>query len=560
MASHSSKRKTIIYQLFPRLLMPQRREQKTGGTIDENGCGKLGDITPTVLRRIRRLGASHVWFTGIIRHATATDYSAYGIPKQDPHIVKGKAGSPYAIADYYDVDPDLATNVDLRMKEWQSLVARTHKAGLKIVIDFVPNHVARQYRSIAAPKGVCNLGENDDTTCAFAPDNNFYYLPHQCFAPDFPIGTYHEEPARATGNDQFHAHPTMNDWYDTVKLNYGCPPLCTQLAPVGADGAVPATWTAMLYILRFWAQQGVDAFRCDMVHMVPLAFWQWVIPLMHKEFPHVDFIAEVYDEGMYRPLLQAGFSMLYDKVGLYDTLIAICRQQWSTHDITRCWQRTDDIAEHMLAFIENHDEQRVASKQLLDSAEAALPAMLVALCLRNSPAMIYAGQEVGEQGDEKEGYSQGDGRTTIYDYWCVESLQRTFFQRRKLTRKQRRLEQCYQQMLNLVNTQPALSEGRMFDLKYVNPHINRQFAFFRQHGSQLLLCIANFNVQPATISLHIPNHAIEWLGIKEHIYQAHDLLNDTDTPITLHIQADKAIEISTIAYGTHVFQLMTDGE
>ena len=67
--------------------------------------------------------------------------------------VKGKAGSPHAIKDYYDADPDIATDVPGRMNEFENLVNRTHRAGLKVIIDFVPNHVARQYHSDAQPDG-----------------------------------------------------------------------------------------------------------------------------------------------------------------------------------------------------------------------------------------------------------------------------------------------------------------------------------------------------------------------------------------------------------------------
>ena len=104
--------KVIIYQIFTRLFGNRNVTRKVDGTIAENGCGKLADFTPKVLKDIAAMGVSHVWYTGIIRHATQTDYSKYGVPRQHPAVVKGKAGSPYAITDYYDVDPDLAVNVN----------------------------------------------------------------------------------------------------------------------------------------------------------------------------------------------------------------------------------------------------------------------------------------------------------------------------------------------------------------------------------------------------------------------------------------------------------------
>ncbi len=216
----------IIYQVLTRLHGNRCQTRKPFGTLQENGCGKMNDFTPTVLKQLREMGISHVWYTGILRHATMTDYSRYGIPQQHPAVVKGKAGSPYAVCDYYDVDPDLAVDVSKRMEEFERLVNRTHRAGLKMIIDFVPNHVARQYHSIAKPAGVHDLGEGDDPSKGFDMQNNFYYCPGQSFSPYFDLyhgekEPYTEMPARATGNDCFHNAPGMNYWYETVKLCYG---------------------------------------------------------------------------------------------------------------------------------------------------------------------------------------------------------------------------------------------------------------------------------------------------------------------------------------------------
>ena len=169
--------KIILYQIFTRLFGNDNTECVHNGSIEQNGCGKLADFTPEALEAIKRLGTTHVWYTGIIEHATQTDYSAQGIRPDHKATVKGKAGSPYAIKDYYDIDPDLATSVPNRMKEFTQLVKRTHDAGLKMIIDFVPNHVARCYHSDAKPKSVIDLGEKDDTSLFFSPKNNFYYLP-----------------------------------------------------------------------------------------------------------------------------------------------------------------------------------------------------------------------------------------------------------------------------------------------------------------------------------------------------------------------------------------------
>lgn len=348
--------KAIIYQIFTRLFGNTNTTRKHNGTLTDNGCGKLNAFTPAVLRRIKELGATHVWYTGVIRHATTTDYTRYGIPRQHPAVVKGNAGSPYAITDYYDIDPDLATNVDKRMNEFESLVKRTHKAGLKMIIDFVPNHVARQYKSIAKPEGIADFGENDNTGMQFSPQNNFYYCPEQSFAADIDLYhgeelPYEEFPAKATGNDCFGNRPGRNDWYETVKLNYGVD-YCDAGGVSTHFSPTPDTWKKMLDILLFWAGKGVDAFRCDMAEMVPSAFWQWVTTEVRKKHHNVKFIGEVYNPGRYREYINAGFDYLYDKVGMYDSLRDVVCGHRSATDITRQWQTNDDIADHMLYFLE----------------------------------------------------------------------------------------------------------------------------------------------------------------------------------------------------------------
>ena len=271
-----------IYQIFTRLYGNPNDANVPHGTIEQNGCAKMNGFTDKVLRRIKANGYTHVWYTGLIEHATQTDYSAYGIAKDHPVVVKGKAGSPYAIKDYYDIDPDLAVKVEKRMQEFEALVERTHKAGLKMVIDFVPNHVARQYHSDVCPKGVKDLGVDDDPTMHFSTANNFYYCWGEPLHTDFAARRdadeypYIEQPAKATGNDHFDAWPGQNDWYETVKLNYGID-YCNAGGRSTHFDPIPSTWKKMKDILLFWAAKGVDVFRCDMAEMVPVEFWEWAI-------------------------------------------------------------------------------------------------------------------------------------------------------------------------------------------------------------------------------------------------------------------------------------------
>ena len=514
----------IIYQTLPRLFGAVSKENVRYGSIGQNGCGKMDDYTAKALKHIRGLGFNYIWYTGLIEHATKTDYSRYGIRADNPAVVKGNAGSPYAIKDYYDIDPDLATKVPDRMKEFENLVMRTHKADLKMIIDFVPNHVARQYHSDAKPEGVKDLGEEDDTTTAFSPYNNFYYLPGTKFSPNFSLhddemGEYVEAPAKVTGNDCFTPWVGQNDWYETVKLNYGVDYQgCNQLI---FCPSTPNTWLKMRDILLFWAGKGIDGFRCDMAEMVPCDFWGWVIPQVKEKHPDIVFIAEVYNPHEYRNYIHRGhFDYLYDKVGLYDTIRSVVCGNTAT-SITSAWQSVDDIHDHMLNFLENHDEQRIASKFFAGNAEKGKAALLVSALMNTNPMMVYFGQELGEQGMYSEGFSGQDGRTTIFDYWTIDLIRRwrnnNKFDGTLLSKEEKALQQYYTKVLNLCNSEKAIREGQFFDIMYVNRgegmNEHRQFAFLRKKDKELILVIANFDDQPARSWVKIPAHAFECLDI-----------------------------------------------
>jgi len=538
----------IIYQIFTRLFGNDNTTRQKSGTLAVNGCGKLNDITPEVLRKIRTLGVSHIWYTGLIRHATQTDYSSYGIPQQHAEIVKGKAGSPYAIADYYDVDPDLATQVEHRMEECEALIARTHKAGLKVVMDFVPNHVAREYHSICKPDGVKDLGVDDRTDYNFSPQNNFYY----CWGQPLDLSaitsgsSYREQPAKATGNDQFTARPGSNDWYETVKLNYGID-YCDAGGRSEHFDPRPDTWTKMRDILLFWCAKGIDAFRCDMAEMVPPQFWAYATREVRQRYPEVQFIGEVYNPALYRTYIKAGFDFLYDKVGMYDCLRDVIGHRRPAADITQQWQQTDDIGSHMLYFLENHDEQRLASDFFAGSARKGIPALIVAALLKSCPFMLYAGQEVGERGMDDEGFSGRDGRTTIFDYWSLDSLIHEYSATASLTPEESRLHELYSKVLKTAATDPAAVSGESFDLMYANSHLHdRQFAFLRKQGSDTLLVVANFDDKPVSADVMLPGHAFDYLGMKELTTRATELL--TRKRLTLKLKADAPLLLSVPAW------------
>ncbi len=553
-------RKIIIYQLLPRLFGNRNQACVANGTLEENGVGKMNDLDMPHLRRIHEMGFTHVWLTGVIRHATTTDYRHHGIPGQHATVVKGKAGSPYAITDYYDIDPDIAVNVDHRMAEFEQLVARIHHAGMKVIIDFVPNHVAREYHSICLPERTADLGEGDDVNKHFSPSNNFYYCPGQPFvAPmDTPAGEepYIEFPAKCTGNDRFDNRPSTNDWYETVKLNYGID-YCDAGGRSYHFDPVPNTWNKMTEILLFWAAKNIDGFRCDMAEMVPHDFWSYATRIVKERYPQLVFIGEVYDTTKYRTYVKAGFDYLYDKVGMYDCLRDVICNRRPANSITYYWQSVDDIKDHMLYFLENHDEQRIASDFFCGDGRKAIPGLIVSALLRNNPVMIYAGQELGERGMNAEGFSGCDGRTTIFDYWCVDTLRRGYYDRRHLTQEEKHLMAIYQKVLCMANQEKAIYEGDFFDLMYVNPQSSTfnpryQYAFLRKKDDEALLVVANFSDEATHIGVTIPCHAFDFLGLPELEVEATDLLTGEHT--TLNLKKDGTVEMDVAAYSGNILK------
>lgn len=545
--------KVIIYQVLTRLYGNRNLTRKENGTIAENGCGKMADFTPKVLKDIASMGVSHVWYTGILRHATQTDYTQYGIPRQHPAVVKGRAGSPYAITDFYDVDPDLAVDVSQRMHEFEQLVARTHKAGLKVVIDFVPNHVARQYQSVCRPDGVKDLGEDDNPDLGFDPQNNFYYCPGMRFDPYFDLyhgeqQPYLEEPAKATGNDHFDNAPCKTDWYETVKLNYG---VDYYAGRSGHFDPMPDTWEKMTDILLFWASKGIDGFRCDMAEMVPVEFWRYATKAVRAEYPDIVFIGEVYNPSDYRRYLLNGFDWLYDKVGMYDTMHAVICHHAPTTAISHAWQQTDDIRAHMLYFLENHDEQRIASDFFAADGRKGIPGMIASVLMHQNPFMLYAAEEYGERGMDREGFSGHDGRTTIFDYWSIDTLCRAV--QKKLTATERQLYEVHKKTLLLARTEKAVSEGLSFDLMYVNGHLQRQYAFMRYFKGELLLVVVNFDDHDVEVSVNIPAHAFDYLRLKEKRAVATDLLaGDTQA---MALKRDGSVAMSVAARSGRIWKL-----
>ena len=537
--------KKIIYQILPRLWGNIGGKNIKNGTLTDNGCGKFSSIDTISLDYIRSLGVSHVWYTGIIRHATAEDKE--GCIPSSGDWVKGRAGSPYSITDYYDVNPYLADNPEERMDEFIDLVRRTHEAGMKVIIDFVPNHVARDYRKFTAahpaPTGMAALGETDDNSVHWKESNDFFYYPGTPLTLPMKHQTYLEMPAMASGN-AYTATPGVNDWYDTIKLNY---------CDVHTE-----TWEKMYNIVDFWVRQGVDGFRCDMVELVPPAFFKWLISKVKQDHPGIMFIAEVYQKASYSKYIrEVGFDLLYDKSGMYDAVRAIVEKNvddsgvpveaWqSTKRITGNWQSLGDLQPYMLNFLENHDEQRFASDFFGKKAGNAFAALYASLYFNQSSFMLYAGEEVGERGMDNEGFSGTDGRTTIFDWWAPSALTRLYRfihgETEALTPEEASLLAEYRKALTMAAEAPAISSGVTYDLCYCNYasdgfNADRHFAFLRDFGDETVLVACNFSANDADMRICIPEHAFQWLGMPETASLNHN------EPINVKVPAMNAVTL-----------------
>ena len=537
--------KVIIYQMLPRLWGNIGGKNIKNGTLKDNGCGKFSSIDTISLEYLRSLGVSHVWYTGIIRHATAEDSD--GCTPSSADWVKGRAGSPYSITDYYDVNPYLADEPENRMEEFHKLVERTHAAGLKVIIDFVPNHVARDYGRFAAahpaPTGMAALGESDDKSVHWKDSNDFFYYPGIPLALPIQDQTYMEMPAMASGNS-YTSSPGVNDWYDTIKLNY-------------CDSHTE-TWEKMYDIVNFWAGQGVDGFRCDMVELVPPAFFKWLISRIKKDRPDLLFVAEVYQKTLYSKYIrEIGFDLLYDKSGIYDTLRAIVEknakdsgvpvEDWqSAKRITWNWQSLGDLQPYMLNFLENHDEQRFASDFFGCDARNSYAALYTALYMNNAPFMLYAGEEVGERGMDNEGFSGRDGRTSIFDWWAPSSLTRLYKyihgEKKALTPEEETMLDTYRKALKFAAEDNAVSKGTFYDLCYCNYasdgfNPDRHFAFLRDFEDETLLIVCNFSKNDADMKISIPEHAFNWMKMPES-----EEFNHT-TPVSVHVPATNGVII-----------------
>ena len=573
--------KYVVYQVFTRLFGNKKTTNKPWGTIEENGVGKFNDFTDTALQEIKKLGVTHIWYTGVPHHDVIRDYTKYGISNDDPDVVKGRAGSPYAVKDYYNVNPDLAVDPAKRLEEFEALISRTHKQRLKVIIDIVPNHIARNYKGLTNPKGVKDFGANDDTSVEYARNNNFYYIPNTPFevptSPDYkplngepnPLsdGKFSEFPAKWTGNGSRMAKPDINDWYETVKVNYGVRPDGTKDFPELPDGYdekdyaahfafwkdkdVPDSWKKFRDIALYWIEKGVDGFRYDMAEMVPYEFWSYMNSSIKMKNPKAFLLAEVYNPKEYRNYIKLGkMDYLYDKVETYDHLKAVIKGNALPDALSDIQNNMSDIEHHMLHFLDNHDEQRLASPEFAGTPEKGKPLMVVSATISSSPTMIYFGQEVGEPGNEDAGFGKRS-RTSIFDYIGVPHHQRWMnggkFDGGQLSNNEKALRDFYSRLLNFTLNSSAML-GKFQEIQSVNRKETQNYdqglySFVRYSDDEKLIVIANFSwVTSSRIDLIVPEDVIlAWkltdgsYTVKDQLYGSSTVLNVVNGKGTIHL-------------------------
>lgn len=576
---NTMKEKTVVYQVFTRLFGNTNTTNKPWGTIKENGVGKFNDFTDKALKEIKDLGVTHIWYTGVPHHDVITDYTEFGISNDDPDVVKGRAGSPYAVKDYYNVNPDLAVNVENRLEEFKDLVDRTHKAGMKVIIDIVPNHVARNYKGLTNPEGVEDFGASDDKSVTYHVNNNFYYNPGEAFkVPEFlngykPLGgenhplsdgKFNENPAKWTGNGSRLSQPHFHDWYETVKVNYGVRPDGTKDFDSLSEGyeakdykahyefwkdkTVPDSWVKFRDITHYWLDFGVDGFRFDMAEMVPVEFWSYMNSSIKIKNPEAYLIAEVYNPSLYRDYIKKGkMDYLYDKVQLYDTIKNVMQGRGSTDNIPPIQEELKDIEHHMLHFLENHDEQRIASPDFAGNAEKGKPAMVVSATISTSPTLVYFAQEFGEAGVEDLGFGDPT-RTSIFDYGSVPSMVRWVndkqFDGGQSTDKEKALRDFYKRLLNFTINSSALAENYQdiheFNRGYTEWYNDKVLSFVRWSEDEKLIIVSNFNAQETYgFDLGLPKEIVQKWNLKDGNYQFEDQLYKTYKS-TLKVNGDDA--------------------
>ena len=549
----------IIYQLFVRHFSNCEEAGVEWGSIDQNGCGKFNQISEEALESLAHLGVTHIWLTGVLRHATQTSYDQ--LPSQEQTIVKGIAGSPYAVVDYFDVDPDLAENVNDRLVEFASLMIRCRKFGLIPLIDFIPNHVSRAYHSEHH-----DFGEGDDHKTFFNKNQGYYYLQPDPSIPAPPLklpdGYFSGEKdfGRVTGNNCVSWAPSPFDWYETIKLNYGY----DFVAGLGSlhslphwlslKDDVPRTWQIMDDVITFWQKLGIGGFRCDMAHMIPMDFWKWEISRARVRMPGVFFIAEAYNDNMKttfgdptEALIDAGFEGVYD-ADAYHLAKAVYENGAWANDFDRLFNRPTMMQRHGVRYIENHDEVRVSSPKAWAGIGDKIIISMMTLLYASSqaPILLYNGQEVGEKAEGPGGFGGNDGKTSIFDYTHLNQLQlwvaKGKFDGSSMGEREKEIHHLHSRILKVMS-HPAMVDGEFYGLNWANMQnmtFGREpgetssghwvYAMLRKdpHSKKCLMIVCNLSptLNFYNLKVYIPRNALDWCQLFTDRVRMIDLISE----------------------------------
>lgn len=504
--------------------------------------GKFSSLSGPALNSIRELGFTHLWLIGVVRHATGRDWSEIGLPPDPPDVLKGRAGSPFAIRDSFDVCPDHADDPSFRMDEFKACVDRVHDSGMRVIIDFVPNHVARTYASVVRPE--LDFGTNDDKSRFHAPGNHFYYLPGEGplrlpWAGKTEPGDRYRgevEVARVTGNNVASPAPGPDDWFETCKLNYGWDYRRGRDAASEVNeesGDMHGTWQRMDAVLAHWQGLGVDGFRCDMAHWIPGSFWRWAIRRARERNPDSFFVAEAYanDPGgtiagdMAAVLIRAGFDLVYDH-DAYRMIRGVLEGPKWANDLDAVLQSGGN-GRTRVRYVENQDEVRVAHPGNWGGGGARLgwTAAAVLWLAGQSAPLLFAGQEVGASSSATGMGGDGAGRFPLFEYGSIPELEGWInggrYDGSRLTVGERELREAYRRLLGWMD-HPAVERGIFVPVNpynALNPDFGREageaasghwvYAWIRicrESGAQGLLFVANLHPRGWTgnIGLRLP--------------------------------------------------------
>jgi glycosidase len=491
----------LLYQVNTRIVLFERGKELGRPAI-------LDDITDQWLDAVVKLGFQWVWFLGVWQMSpvgravslSRTDLQkAYsdGLPDVTKEDV---AGSPYSIKSYVVTEDFGGDEALARLRQ------RLHQRNLKLLLDFVPNHISIDHPWTDNHPDYIMQGTKKDLQKE--PQN---YI---------SIRTTNGEGVFAHGRD-----PNFDGWSDTLQINYRNPAACIAMEEelVGIARRCDGVRCDMAMLLlpdvfqRTWGNRGLGP---GSITLFKKSFWAGAIKKARKQNQNFTFIAEVYWDLEYT-LQQEGFDFTYDK-RLYDRLLAGTARPVREHLMAE-----PKFMSKCLHFLENHDEERAAAA----FEEKVKPAAIVSYLV---PGMrfFYEGQLEGRR-----------AKVAIQ------------LRRRPNEPVNEDIQFFYHRLFDCLK-RPEVSEGkwRLWTLGSVSPADSSwdQFIVFSWNDLQGRILLAVVNYGPKTgrcfIKLELP--ALEGKG-----YILTDLLSDMHREVTGNDLAKAGVFFSVPAWGYHLFDM-----